>query len=152
MDTVQVYVLKDIEFMCMASMMDLDSIYGYKPKELTEEQLEKELKYTLFNLAKKRYIQVHNNKLEIVSALKEIYMIIANAEYVIDVKNHETNENIIIYRAKDKKDAVIITPSITGEDELRVSKIKDIDVEVYLAEEIYGEYTLDEVECIKIDI
>lgn len=151
MDIVEGYVLTDIELMCMASLMDIDSIYGYKIKESSEKEMAKKLKYALYNLAKKNCIQICNDKIEIVSELKDMLTIISDADEILDIKNKETKESIIVYRERAKVNAVVIRSSVTKSDELLACKIGDSDIDSYLEDEVYGKYTLDEIVCEHIE-
>ena len=136
MDRIDAVILTNLEIMCIAALMGMDSIYGYKAT------VSDRLKYTLYNLAKKQYLEVKTvngaDKVILNTDIAKIFTLINNARSIIELKCVTNNEKILIYCNKDDDtEAAIFRPNVTKNDEVIVSIIKKIDVYEYLETEGY---------------
>ena len=154
MDRVEAFVLTNLELLCVATLLGMESIYGYKMEETRfdedaqsigqSDNMTRRLKYTLYDLVKKQYIEVETDsksgRIKIDDNVRKIFSIIKDARSIIEIQCVASNEKLIIYRNDDSISggkAVVLRPNLTKEEEVLLSIINDIDIYDYLVDEGY---------------
>ena len=144
LEKIEALVINEIELMTLFSLSKIDVLYGFANdiENYSDEELIKQMHYTLFNMAKKEYIYIDEKK-NIIKLNTKIYMymeIIKFAKVIYEIYRIDRNEKILIYKRDD--DLVILRLSVTNQKEYRLCSFE---------KKYIGEFLIDEgyVRCIE---
>ena len=125
----KVYLLKKHEFLMLAAVAGIRSIYGF---QLAGDSLEREESIQiLLDLTQKHYVRVEGERFVLINDMKMIMDQIQNVETTMDV--HKSSGRSCILYIQDK--AVKVTESMRRKDVLEVMLMPKSDIWKHLQEE-----------------
>lgn len=131
----KLFILDDLEFICLLSYVGIDKAYGFKVSGI-QENLKKSIHYAVYSLCKKGYMRCDKD-IFLDDEIKRCLCIIQHSEKALSIKRQDNNEQSIVYISNEYNDIVIVRQSLTREKDIIMCSIHKEDLYEYWVDEGY---------------